>query len=239
MNGGDCKAHSDSSGFEWTCDCRRAHTDDHLYAGSSCEFKSTSYCTIDGKQPRIGTGHEAFCVNEGKCKGFVMGDREHPGCECPDGFFGDHCEFFDPNEILEREEGKTHESSENKFLPWLLLGAGFVGTMLIVSLFIMRRRKIRRNRERDSVVSYINNHYSDSPQAIAPTLSQVNDAWIYSESDASESFASTRGGDAPSGDESVASTITDKQPTGAVSLMKSENMITDIEVYDPTSQIMI
>ncbi|KAL3908371.1 MAG: hypothetical protein SGILL_008509, partial [Bacillariaceae sp.] len=44
--------------------------------------------------PGIGKANFAFCVNNGLCKAKVETDEPHPGCNCEDGFEGDHCEFL-------------------------------------------------------------------------------------------------------------------------------------------------
>ena len=74
------------------CDCAPAVDDDHLYAGSSCQYKSTSFCT----HPTQGLSLEGtrFCVNGGTCK--QSGDATvgfEQGCDCSPGWTGFSCEF--------------------------------------------------------------------------------------------------------------------------------------------------
>ena len=68
------------------CDCSTAYTSTDLYAGETCEFKSTSLCT----QPEAGASLEGtqFCVNGGICR-----ENVNQGCECPPGWTGFRCEF--------------------------------------------------------------------------------------------------------------------------------------------------
>jgi hypothetical protein len=87
------------------CDCDHAFNSLTQFAGAFCQHEASVFCTEDGKPGAGGQASKAFCVNDGKCKGTIKdGDKEaeHPGCECEDGFEGDHCEFkigspFNPN----------------------------------------------------------------------------------------------------------------------------------------------
>jgi len=69
------------------CDCSSAtkgpNAEETLYAGKYCEFEATSYCMvfdINGKQ--------LFCTNFGKCPQ----EGTSRSCDCPDGYYGMHCE---------------------------------------------------------------------------------------------------------------------------------------------------
>jgi hypothetical protein len=48
-----------------------------------------------------GCGQGQFCilrqVNSGTCKAKVEDNQPHPGCNCPEEFAGDHCEFLKGN----------------------------------------------------------------------------------------------------------------------------------------------
>lgn len=54
---------------------------------------STDICTTNS-QPGVGKANFAFCVNNGLCKAKVGDNQPHPGCNCEEGFSGDHCEFL-------------------------------------------------------------------------------------------------------------------------------------------------
>ena len=86
------------------CDCSPAVDEDHLYAGASCQYKSTSFCT----HPTRGLSLEGtrFCVNGGTCResGFEQ------GCDCPPGWTGFSCEIpQDPQDALDADLVVVHE----------------------------------------------------------------------------------------------------------------------------------
>jgi hypothetical protein len=63
---------------------------------------STEFCTIDGGIPLQVSGTDTpsaqYCTNGGKCKRKVLYSERHPGCHCPNGFKGEHCQFVDYDE---------------------------------------------------------------------------------------------------------------------------------------------
>uniref|UniRef100_A0A7R9W665 EGF-like domain-containing protein n=1 Tax=Pseudictyota dubia TaxID=2749911 RepID=A0A7R9W665_9STRA len=100
------------------CDCTTA--DGLIYAGLRCEYEATMFCFAVGDSdadaftvaPRSrvhdnngdgGGGRRAqapqpiipsFCVNHGKCRAMVKSAYDpHPGCDCPDGYYGDRCQL--------------------------------------------------------------------------------------------------------------------------------------------------
>lgn len=85
------------------CDCDAAFDSLEKYAGKFCQYSSTDICTKNG-QPGMGKANFAFCVNNGICKGRVEDGEDPPGCTCPDGFYGDHCEYLE--EEKEEDNGK-------------------------------------------------------------------------------------------------------------------------------------
>jgi hypothetical protein len=68
------------------CDCSSAFDDTYSYAGTSCQFPSTSFCS----QPLPGDSltEVLYCVNHGTCM-----DDPQLGCDCPPGFYGFSCEY--------------------------------------------------------------------------------------------------------------------------------------------------
>lgn len=88
---------------KYVCDCTTATTtaaDDgkntvSVYAGLSCQHEATTFCTTDG--PSVVNPH-AFCVNEGTCRSKVSNNDNdvvvHPGCTCPIGYTGEHCQYI-------------------------------------------------------------------------------------------------------------------------------------------------
>jgi len=84
---------------EFRCDCSTATGDSDLYAGESCEYKSTAFCT----QPVEGNNllGVLFCVNGGRCK-----ENPYEGCECPLGWSGYFCEYeSDPDDVISDATG--------------------------------------------------------------------------------------------------------------------------------------
>lgn len=81
------------------CDCDTGFDAVEKYAGKFCQYTSTDICTKNGT-PGVGKANFAFCVNNGICKARVNDDEAHPGCDCEEGFVGDHCEFSEDNAPL-------------------------------------------------------------------------------------------------------------------------------------------
>lgn len=78
-------------GEEHACDCADATTNfSSHFAGESCEYQSTDMCTIGNPGPAT---PRSFCVNRGTCKEKVTATQPHPGCNCPEGYTGPHCEL--------------------------------------------------------------------------------------------------------------------------------------------------
>eukprot|EP00977_Amphora_coffeiformis_P007193 scaffold1564_cov174-Amphora_coffeaeformis.AAC.31 len=94
LHGGACR--TDELGSPY-CDCSSASFNSSVsnFHGSSCEFVISSVCS---KGDTDYENLDAFCVNSGICKdsvkihqGYVV---RHPGCNCQDGWTGDHCEIL-------------------------------------------------------------------------------------------------------------------------------------------------
>lgn len=200
LNGSECTPISDRLGFRWTCDCSHAATNNVMYAGDLCEHESTTFCTEDGTAPELGTGHEAFCVNDGVCKSLVGHSDRHPGCFCPEGWTGDRCEH---------EVSQLEPSSKGS--GFTLLHAGVIvlaAALIIAGCLCIRKRRQRGARDYYSP-AYINN-YTDDDVAPAPTLEQVRSIpWEYSDSRHSD--------DNDSLDDSF---VASAAPSSSVSLMK-------------------
>jgi hypothetical protein len=64
FNGAECVSHDMGDGtIQEFCDCTTAKDRGSSFAGSRCEYESTSYCT----QLPDHNGHQ-FCVNGGQCR---------------------------------------------------------------------------------------------------------------------------------------------------------------------------
>jgi hypothetical protein len=90
FNGGYCDATAVNGELEYRCECSSAFDGEFLYAGTSCQFKSTEICG----DPEPGQDLEgfSFCTNHGSCPT----DAGLEQCYCPKGWLGFHCEFFAP-----------------------------------------------------------------------------------------------------------------------------------------------
>lgn len=69
------------------CDCDAAFLNS-AFQGLYCEHEATEYCSYKGAVSR-----NSFCTNGGKCIAKVGEDEAHLGCDCPDEYEGDHCQF--------------------------------------------------------------------------------------------------------------------------------------------------
>lgn len=93
FNGSACvkeRSSNDGNVF-YRCECDVTESVmDAPYAGKYCEHIATSFCDGDD-----GFSHgSSFCTNGGRCKKVDPNSvSKHHGCECPDGWKGDHCEL--------------------------------------------------------------------------------------------------------------------------------------------------
>jgi len=106
LHGSQCVAKNEGDSTadkHYVCDCDSAFDSLDKYAGKYCQYSSTDICTKNG-QPGVGKANFAFCVNNGMCKGKVNDGEDPPGCTCPEGFYGEHCEYLE--EEKEEDNGK-------------------------------------------------------------------------------------------------------------------------------------
>jgi hypothetical protein len=67
LHGSQCRREGGESG-EWTCECEKAFTPNHKYAGTFCQHHHTTTCTNNGISGIYeGPSNFAFCVNDGLC----------------------------------------------------------------------------------------------------------------------------------------------------------------------------
>lgn len=115
LHGSQCIAKNEggSTGeLHYTCDCDTAFDSLEKYAGKFCQYSSTDICTKNG-QPGMGKANFAFCVNNGLCKALVNDGEDPPGCICPDGFYGAHCEYLEKEEDDDGEIGYADDGIYN------------------------------------------------------------------------------------------------------------------------------
>mmetsp|Transcript_29163 Transcript_29163/g.61908 ORF Transcript_29163/g.61908 Transcript_29163/m.61908 type:complete len:1302 (+) Transcript_29163:372-4277(+) len=89
--------------------CIREGAKGTYFAGLHCEHPATSICTrVAGAN-----GWPHFCTNEGVCRGWT--------CECPEGFYGNYCEF-EADGIDHEWEGEhindNHNGNNNNHGEW-------------------------------------------------------------------------------------------------------------------------
>jgi len=112
---------------EFHCDCANAITDTDLYAGESCEHKSTAFCShsqVEGSLEGI-----LFCVNGGRCS-------ENPleGCECPPSWTGFSCQFEkEAQDVQDSLDDTTGDNLEDCGDVGVCLNGGECVTTTIVS----------------------------------------------------------------------------------------------------------
>jgi len=170
MHGGRCVP--DGSG----CDCTDANDNGNqqdkggfnagnVYVGDSCEHSATDICTVT----RPGPGKPlSFCVNNGTCKRQITSDESHPGCDCPAGWKGPHCELQSKNYSY-WENRKGNSAAENLGIAIAIIGA-LIGALLAFGFLrkCWRSRVAARNaaEEKDGL-KWASSSYSDEPPVLS------------------------------------------------------------------------
>jgi len=106
------------------CDCATAYDDEFLYAGESCQFPSTSLCSIPGGDATAsnnGLMGSTFCTNHGRCPDTAINNIQS-GCTCLEGFYGMSCEFERLND--EDGDGIPNNEDSNNFDNVVVPGPG-------------------------------------------------------------------------------------------------------------------
>lgn len=139
MNGAECVPDDSDGRLQYKCDCDTIHEPFHKYAGDFCELKSTELCTFNGR-PGTGKNKDAYCVNGGRCQGHVGEKQEHPGCQCPPGFEGLHCESLSAerssNPTVKTVVDSSDDGDDNKADRGLST-AGIILIVFFVDLLIL------------------------------------------------------------------------------------------------------
>jgi len=158
FNGGKCVQDTiDSSSF--SCDC----TDVPDREGSMCEQESKKQVEVCD-YGHVGHGQSLFCVNGGSCDTAISqenSDTYHHGCQCPDGFFGHHCEFhLEDTMMVSRETTETTFSSSSTasttsslngveitlIVAFSVAGTAFVMALLSIRIFVGQHDTKRANK---------------------------------------------------------------------------------------------
>lgn len=94
-----------SSG-KYSCDCGKTNP----FAGQHCEHPATQFCA-KSEEGAKGSYH-SFCTNGGACREMISSSETHPGCDCPDDWEGDHCQYkFGTTPIEEVESALEQEEA--------------------------------------------------------------------------------------------------------------------------------
>lgn len=122
-----------------SCDCSDAsanigHGDQSsMFAGESCEHHATDIC-IKGDEEIARPLY--FCVNEGTCRDYVTEDDLNPGCMCPEGWTGPHCE------LRVQESTDDLVKTTGKLIAIISASCFFFLVLLVTITNCIRRRQI-------------------------------------------------------------------------------------------------
>jgi hypothetical protein len=156
LHGSKCIAQNETTDLSHTCDCDSGFDAIEKIAGKYCQFTSTAICTKNG-QPGVGKANFAFCVNSGTCKALVENNQPPPGCTCPPGFDGDHCEFLQVmggtvNLGATATENQSPDTANDPAVHTgliIAIGVCFVAIFAFTVLVVVRQKK--QGKEVDSV----------------------------------------------------------------------------------------
>jgi hypothetical protein len=114
-----------------------------------CEHAATSFCEYG-----VAVSKHAFCVNGGTCKDTIVGDEVHPGCTCPDGYTGDHCEYEEGKELITDQTAPqttpqatiSASNAKTEVMAFSFLVAIIVIALVLVASVVMKRLRTKGNR---------------------------------------------------------------------------------------------
>jgi hypothetical protein len=165
----------------WSCDCQSAtssssSSEGSLFAGDHCQHHATTVCTRqdngDGSAMYDPATSMVFCVNDGICTEIEENGETRPGCKCPPGYVGDHCELLESARTNRgsNSDGAGGDSAAILFVCFVL------GILLvfIVVIIILRLRGLRLQKQRtiDGRVAKLHCHESSSGASSA--MEEVN-----------------------------------------------------------------
>jgi len=171
FNGSACvKERSSNNGdIFYRCECDVTESVmDAPYAGKYCEHIATIFC-----EGGDGFSHgDSFCTNGGRCK-----DRDpnsitkHHGCECPEGWKGEHCELPIKKVGSSVPEEIAHEFNEilsGNDIFWIIM-AILVG--IFVTIYFRRYHLIKKKAKKTS-----NRRYRKNQQENQQEMASFTDA---------------------------------------------------------------
>jgi hypothetical protein len=147
LHGSVCKQDSNQ---KWTCNCETAFTEEEKFAGVFCQHHHTSTCTITGQSGNYqGPTNFAFCVNDGHCVDYVDNGQSHPGCRCPSGYGGEHCELLQHVRPGEKQQIVQSSNSESSTVVLFFLLILCIILVVVAVAVVARLRIMVRERNSD------------------------------------------------------------------------------------------
>lgn len=173
FNGATCVKKKDE---QYSCDCMTTHNT-NAYAGHMCEHAATSFCEYG-----VAVSKHSFCVNGGTCVKSIIDGDPHMGCNCPDGFSGEHCEYSDA--MAAKYSVLTATSTPDGIVGFLTanvkvisLSAGIAigALMLIYIMFIGVKIAGGRISKKEEVAATVTKDHSLTLEADGGTMPVVED----------------------------------------------------------------
>mmetsp|Transcript_9023 Transcript_9023/g.26947 ORF Transcript_9023/g.26947 Transcript_9023/m.26947 type:complete len:1468 (-) Transcript_9023:215-4618(-) len=119
----------------FTCNCKGV-TDENgnAVAGEHCQHQATEYCVL--RQSSL----HSFCTHNGKCVDQISAEEKHPGCICPPGWTGNHCEFQQKQSTEASQSASSLKLSENAQAV-IIFSAMAVVIAVIISIAVLLTKK--------------------------------------------------------------------------------------------------
>lgn len=159
FSGAECAKERSGFGetyFRCECDVANSYMDQNEYASRYCEHIATTFC---GGEQHKGNGERSgsYCTNGGKCKAKASSDQKHVGCECLEGFEGDHCQFNTIKPLTLADVARAATKPNVLAIVFGTLAAAlFIGTG-----FLYYKDKKKRKRERRARIRAFGNETSN------------------------------------------------------------------------------
>jgi hypothetical protein len=177
LHGSSC-TYDDKTMDGWSCDCPNASTSqEELFAGNHCQHHATSICTVEDTGDRFPiydpTNSIAFCVNDGLCNVNVENGEQVPGCTCPPGYSGRHCELLGTfqNDMGSNPNGTDQKNAAAILVICLVLGILF---FFIVAIVVLRWRRLQVQERQFSEDKITDLHRHEPGMIQSEVMEEVN-----------------------------------------------------------------
>jgi hypothetical protein len=140
----------------WTCECEEPFRPDGKYVGQFCQHHHSMLCTTEDTDKSVynPATSVAFCVNDGVCTEIVESGEIHPGCSCPPGYTGAHCELLDTIQGAGMANQNGGDGDANSAA--IIFACSVLGILLavILLLIVLRWRQLRSQtlKGRDGII---------------------------------------------------------------------------------------